>query len=115
MSKRDWKLFATEILESIGKIEKYVYALSYEEFVKDTKTRDAVIRNLEIIGEAVNQIPKNIQQKYEEIPWSQIVGLRHRLIHGYFVVDDEIVWHIIIDELPELKKKIEKVLKEEGK
>jgi len=79
MSKRDWVLFAYDIIDAIEKIETYIEGYSYAEFTNDTKTKDAVVRNLEIIGEAAAQIPP-------EIPWSQIVGLRNWLIHGYFVV-----------------------------
>ena len=115
MSKRDWKLFLTDILECIDKIRNYISGLSYEEFIEDAKTKDAVVRNLEIIGEAANQIPEGIQRRYEEIPWPQIVSLRNRLIHGYFVVDYDIVWDIASKELPVLRSKIEKILKESNK
>ncbi len=94
MSKRDWKLFITDILDCIEKIERYTSGSSYEDFMRDDKTKDAVVRNLEIIGEAANRIPQHIQEEYKEVPWSKIVGLRHRLIHGYFVVDYDIVWNI---------------------
>jgi len=112
MSKRNWKLFLIDMLESIKKIENYISKISYEEFLQDEKTKDAVVRNLEIIGEAANQIPKEIQETYKEIPWPQIIGLRNRLIHGYFVVDYAIVWDIIKDELPDLRVQLEKILKE---
>jgi len=112
MSKRDWKLFVMDILESIGKIESYISGLSYEEFENDMKTKDAVVRNLEIIGEAANKIPKEIQIRNSDIPWAQIIGLRHRLIHGYFVVDYKIVWYIVTEELPELKDKMKQILEE---
>lgn len=110
MSKRDWNLFVRDILDSIEKIQRYTENLSYKEFVKDTKTIDAVVRNLEIIGEATHKIPGEIRQKHQDIPWPQIVGLRNRLIHGYFVIDYEIVWVIIKDELPELRSKIQELL-----
>lgn len=77
MSKRDWKLFVMEILESIEKIEQYIFGLGYEEFVKDAKTKDAVVRNLEIIGEAANAIPKDIQKRHQGIPWAQVIGMRN--------------------------------------
>jgi len=83
MSKRDWKLFLMEILESIKKVDEYIANINYEQFLSDSKTKDAVVRNLEIIGKAANQIPKDIQQKFNDVPWNQIVGLRNRLIHGY--------------------------------
>lgn len=112
MSKRNWRLFINDILECIEKIEKYISNLSYDDFVKDNKTKDAVVRNLEIIGEAANQIPLNIRKRYKDIPWVQIIGLRHRLIHGYFVVDYDIVWNIIKKEIPDLKIKIKEILKD---
>ena len=74
MSERKWKLFAMDMLEAIEKIEKYTTGISYNEFMEDSKTKDAVVRNLEIVGEAANRIPEEIKQKYEEIPWSQVVG-----------------------------------------
>ena len=80
--------------------------------MEDAKTKDAVLRNLEIIGEAANRIPVNIREQYNEIPWPQIVGLRNRLIHGYFVVDYNIVWEIIKNELPDLKAKIKEMVRE---
>jgi len=113
MSKRKWKLFAMDMLEAIEKIEKYTAGISYNEFMKDAKTKDAVVRNLEIVGEAANRIPEEIKQRYEEIPWSQIVGMRHRLIHGYFVVDYDIVWNIIKNELSTLRDKLREILKNE--
>jgi len=114
MFKRDWRLFIHEILECIKKIEKYVSGISYNDFIKEDKTKDAVVRNLEIIGEAANQIPVNIKEKYKDIPWTQIIGLRHRLIHSYFVVDYDIVWNIINKELPDLKIKIKEIFKNMG-
>ena len=95
MSKGDWKLFISDILECIERIESYVAGFSYDDFVSDDRTKDAVVRNLEIIGEAAKQIPEQIKERHPEIPWKQITGMRNRLIHGYFVVDYGIVWDII--------------------
>ena len=69
------------------------------------------LRNLEIIGEVANQIPVDIRKRYKDIPWAQIVGLRHRLIHGYFVIDYDIVWNIIDKEIPDLKIRMKKIFK----
>jgi uncharacterized protein with HEPN domain len=93
MSKkeRNWKLFIMDMLESINKIEKYIEGLNYEQFIRDEKTKDAVVRNLEIIGEAANQISKEIQQKFSNVPWAQIIAMRNRMIHGYFAIDYRIV------------------------
>ena len=113
MSDRDWKLFVIDMLESTAKIESYVQGLSHDDFFKDSKTQDAVVRNLEIIGEAARRIPEEIRKRYPGIPWSQIVGLRNRLAHGYFVVDMEVVWQIAVNELPALRRGLEAILSEE--
>jgi len=102
-----------DILECIEKIESFVSGFSYEEFLQDEKTKDAVVRNLEIIGEAAKKIPQEIQKKYEEIPWAQIIGLRNRLIHGYFLVDYDIVWEIVSKELSNLKIRLKKIMERE--
>jgi uncharacterized protein with HEPN domain len=112
MSKkeRNWKLFIMDMLESINKIEKYIEGLNYEQFIRDEKTKDAVVRNLEIIGEAANQIPKEIQQKFSNVPWAQIIAMRNRMIHGYFTIDYRIVWDIAKIDIPSLKKELELIL-----
>jgi len=112
MSKRDWRLFIVDISECIEKIEGYISGMTYDEYMKDSKTKDAIVRNLEIIGEAAKKIPDHIQERYKEIPWPQIVGMRNRLIHGYFVIDYDIVWNIVKDEMPDLKDKIKKIIEE---
>lgn len=106
---RDWKFFVYDILESIQRIESYCKDYSFEKFPKDTKTQDAVIKNLINIGEAVNKIPVTIQNKYQEIPLKEISGLRNRLVHAYFVIDLSIIWNIIQNEIPELKIIFEKI------
>ena len=112
MSKKErgWKLFVMEIMESINKIEEYIEGLNYEQFVRDEKTKDAVVRNLEIIGESANQIPKEIQQKFSNVPWAQIIAMRNRMIHGYFAIDYRIVWDIVKIDIPLLKKELELIL-----
>jgi uncharacterized protein with HEPN domain len=112
MSKkeRNWKLFIMDMLESINKIEKYIEGLNYEQFIRDEKTKDAVVRNLEIIGEAANQISKEIQQKFSNVPWAQIIAMRNRMIHGYFAIDYKIVWDLAKIDIPLLKKELELIL-----
>ena len=114
MSKRTWKLFLADMLTSIEKALSYVAGLSYEDFLGDSKTQDAVVRNLEVLGEAARRIPAEVQKKHLQIPWSQIISMRNRLIHGYFAVDPEIVWTIVTHELPELRKHLEALQQEEG-
>lgn len=110
MSKRQWRLFIEDILECIGKIEKYTEDMSFDEFGKDSKTVDAVVRNLEVIGEASKNVPDEVKKQYQKIYWEGMIGLRNRIVHEYFGVDLKIVWHIIKEELPALKEKMKLVL-----
>lgn len=91
MSKRNYKLFLEDILEAIEKIEKYISNMDFEIFKKDDKTVDAVIRNMEIIGEAARNIPDNIKSKYTEVPWREIIDFRNRITHGYFGISLSII------------------------
>ena len=84
MSRRDWKLFIEDILESIDWIENYVEGMDAESFKNDRKTVDAVVRNFEIIGEAAKAIPADIKKKHEEVDWKAMIGLRNRIAHEYF-------------------------------
>lgn len=112
MSEYEGILFLHDILECIAKIERYVQGLTFEQFQQDDKTLDAVLRNLEVIGEAARQVPEAIRQQYPAVPWAQTIALRNRLIHGYFAVDEEIVWDILMNELPALRAQIEHILQE---
>jgi len=112
MSKRDYRLFLQDILESIERIEEYTEGYDFETFTKDRKTVDAVLRNLEIIGEAAKHIPENIRMQHPEIPWKRVIGLRNVVIHHYFGVDLSIVWVIIKKQLPELKNAVISLLEE---
>lgn len=113
MSKRSPELFIQDMLEAIGKIERYTESIEdLEEFKEKDIVVDAVLRNLEIIGEAAANIPKEIRSKYPEIPWNRVVGLRNVVIHGYFVVDLDIIWVIIKEQLPELKDVLLRMLEE---
>ncbi len=114
MSKRDWRLLVEDMLESIGKIERYLENYDYEAFFKDSKTHDTVIRNLEIIGEAARALPDEIRQRHSYIPWAPVIALRNRLIHGYATVDLRIVWEICEHELPQLRMQLERLREEEG-
>jgi uncharacterized protein with HEPN domain len=110
MSKRDWKLFVEDILESIGLIEHYVNNMDLEDFNIDRKTIDAVVRNFEIIGEASKFMPEDIKKNYQNVDWKGIVGLRNRIAHEYFGISTVIIWHIIKEELPLLKSQMEQIL-----
>jgi len=110
MSKREWKLFIEDILESIRLIKDYVENMGFDDFKNDRKTIDAVVRNFEIIGEASRFIPDEIKAKYENADWKGIVGLRNRIAHEYFDISLSIVWHIVMKELPTLEDQMKKIL-----
>jgi uncharacterized protein with HEPN domain len=96
----------------MNKIQKYIARLEYEEFTQKDMVIDAVLRNLEIIGEASKNVSEDLRSRYSDIPWGKMVGLRNVVIHSYFGVDLSIVWEIITKNIPEVKPLIEKVLKE---
>lgn len=109
MSPRSWKFRIDDINDALNRIFQYVQGLDYADWLKDQKTIDAVIRNLEVIGEAAAKVPQEIQDKYSDIPWYQMKGMRNILIHEYFGVDNEMLWNTIQDDLPKLKKNIQNI------
>ena len=102
MSRRTPGLLLQDIQDAAEKILEYTGKMSFEEFLTDNKTIDAVIRNFEIIGEASNLMPDEIKDKFPEIEWHRIQGFRNRIVHDYFGVDLQIVWKIIQDQIPGL-------------
>jgi len=110
MSKREWKLYVEDILGSLELIERYIEHMGFDDFKRDRKTIDAVVRNLEIIGEASKYIPEEIKQKYQDVDWKGVIGLRNRIAHEYFEISLDIVWHIVKEEFPLLKKQMKQVL-----
>lgn len=105
MSK-DIHILLGHILESISIIHDTLGDLEYDAFVESVSTQDAVIRRLEIIGEAVKGIPESFRSEHPEIEWKKIAGMRDVLVHEYFSVDIELIWRVIKDELPNLEKSI---------
>ncbi len=111
MPKRGDLECAADIAEAIRRIEAYTEGITYQNFLADTKTQDAVVRNLEIIGEAVKKMSGDFKAKHEDIDWKGASGMRDRLIHDYFGVNWSIVWDVTISRLPELKSQIDQLLK----
>jgi len=112
MSERGNVEFLSDALEAIKRIKDYISDMDYKAFLKDLKTRDAVLRNLEVIGESSKNIKDDFRELYPDVPWKEMSGLRDKLIHHYFGVNFEIVWTIIHDELPGVEKKIDTILNE---
>jgi uncharacterized protein with HEPN domain len=112
MTARSPKLYLSEIIASMEKIERYVAGLSYEEFILRDETVDAVERNIEKIGEAAAAIPEEVRERYPEVPGKTIVGLRNKVIHHYFAVDHEVIRQIVTKNIPATKGKIAEILRE---
>jgi uncharacterized protein with HEPN domain len=115
MKRRDYRDYLQDILDAVNDIENFVGNMSYEDFSKDRKTLNAVVRSIEIIGEAAKNIPDALKAKYKELPWKQMTGMRDKLIHAYFGVDVETLWKAVKENIPPLKKAIQKMLKDQEK
>jgi uncharacterized protein with HEPN domain len=113
MSERTDRDFLSDIQEAIRRITVYVVGMAYETFLADTKTQDAVIRNLEIIGEATKNLSEELRVKYPDVPWKGMAGIRDRLIHHYFGVNLDIVWQIAKTELSQVALLLEEIVGEE--
>jgi len=114
MSKRGDKEHLKDILTACENILSYKEGYNFNMFLGDRKTQDAIIRNIEIIGEAVKNISDVLKEKYSEIEWKEIAKTRDKLIHSYFGTDLDIVWDIINMDIPRLKKQIKEIIQKEG-
>ena len=112
MSSREWMFRLKDILQAIEKIDGYLGEMTWSQFKQSEIVIDAVVRNLEIIGEASKNIPPNIRRSYSEIPWKDMYGMRNILIHEYFGVDTKIVWHTAKNNLPPVQKQLERIFED---
>ena len=107
---RDYRAYFRDILEAIRKIKRYTENINFKEFADNELIQDGVVRNLEIIGEAVKNIPEDVKRDNPDVEWRKIAGLRDILIHAYFGIDVEVVWDIVKNKVPKLKEKVENIL-----
>lgn len=102
-------LFIKDMLDAIDKIQDFVRGMDFSGFVSDDKTMSAVLRKIEIIGEAAKNVPATVRERHAAVPWGRLAKMRDRLIHGYFAIDEEIIWKVVSEELPELRHEIARV------
>jgi uncharacterized protein with HEPN domain len=110
---RDYRLYLDDILESCSKIRQFTRGMSFQEFERDVKTQDAVIRNFEVIGEPANRLPEDVKARCSRVEWAKIIGFRNILVHEYFGVKLETVWTAIQEKIPILEEEARSVLGEE--
>jgi len=108
--KRNYLVYLEDILEAIKKGTEFISDISFEKFEEDEKTQYALIRAIEIIGEASKKIPNEIKAEYSEIPWREISGMRDKLIHDYIGVNTEVIWKTAIEDFPTLRIYLEKMI-----
>ncbi len=106
---KDDRVYLAHVRDAIDRILDYTSA-GEKEFLQDAKTQDAVVRNLEVLGEAVKNVSAELRQSHESIPWRRLAGMRDKLIHEYFGVNLEIIWQVVARDLPELRSQIDHVL-----
>ena len=110
MSPRDWRDRIRDILDAIAEIQQFTRGMDYETFKEDDKSIRAVEMNFIIIGEAANQIPDEIEEKYTTIPWTLMRAMRNRIVHVYFKIDEKLMWDTVQNDLPPLILELKKLL-----
>ncbi len=113
MKTRDVRDYLRDILNAVDEVETFVKDMSFEDFAKDRKTVNAVVRSIEVIGEASKHIPVSLRETYPVLPWKEMSGMRDKLIHGYFGIDLETIWKATREDIPSLKNTVQRMLKEQ--
>jgi uncharacterized protein with HEPN domain len=112
MSERRQQEYLADMREAIVRIQTYTTAITYGQFLADSKTQDAVIRNIEILGEAAKHVPTTLTRAHPEIEWKSIAGMRDKLVHDYFGVNLDILWDVLTTKLPALLKLVDDIIQE---
>ncbi len=110
---RDYRLYLEDMLECSRKVTRYTHGMSFEQFLADERTFDAVLRNLEVIGEAARNVPDEVKDRYPGTPWARATGLRNIVAHKYFGADPEILWDVVSNHIPSLTLQLEHVIEVE--
>lgn len=110
--KKDPAVFIEHVMECIGLIEKYTEGKTEEDFFNSTQLQDSIVRRIEVIGEAVKNLPKDFRDSHPEVQWQEIAGMRDILIHGYFGIDLDLTWEVVKTDIPDLKRKISRIKEE---
>ena len=112
MSKREVKLYLTDIDDAISAIRSYTNDITYEQLVGDRKTREAIILNFVVIGEAIKKIPPEVIDRYPDVPWREFAGMRDKMVHGYFQISTTIMWETVQHDLEPLATGVKSLLRE---
>lgn len=107
---RNIRLYIRDILENMRDAEEFIRGMSYDQFAGDKRTVNAVLRSIEVVGEATKNVPDDIRSAYPQVPWKEMAGMRDKVVHFYFGVDKEIVWLVARDRIPALRPLIEQIL-----
>jgi len=113
MSKRDPLQYVEDMLDACRSVLDFTREMTFDEFASDDRTNSAVVRKLEVIGEAARQLPDNLREQHTSIPWREVIGFRNVAVHGYYLVDLRIVWTIVQNDIPAMIPHLERMLSEQ--